>query len=540
MQTSDSASVNLPSQFIAMCRRSMNRPKLADSTGQEMTGGQLLLRTLILRRLLRREVLSDDERYVGILLPPTNAGVLANAALSIDCRVSVNLNYTTSSDVMNDCLKQCGIRHVITSRRVLEKLRERFTIELNAEIVFLEDLKDKVGLVDKAVAAAQAYTMPEAMLKRRLGLDRVKPDDLLTVIFTSGATGQPKGVMLSHRNVGSNVEAVDAIMHLGDDDVLLGVLPFFHSFGYTTTLWTVLTLGPKGIYHYTPLEAREVGKMARRHGATILIATPTFLRSYLRRCEKEDFAKLQVVVAGAEKMPIELAEAFEKTFGVRPIEGYGATELSPIVSGNIPPARTRGNERKGIREGTVGQPLPGIHAKVVDLDTGEDLGVDRSGMLLISGPNVMIGYFGRPELTAEVIRDGWYVTGDVATIDADGFITITGRLARFSKLGGEMVPHLRIEEALTHVLEIPEDELRLVVTAVPDERKGERLVVLHTGLKQPPEDICRQLQAGGLPPLWTPSADSFRQVESIPVLGTGKLDLKRVKEQAAELFRDRQ
>lgn len=525
--------LNLPQQFIAACRAAGSRKKLADSTGMEMTGSELLLRTLVLRRLLRRE-LAPDEQMVGLLLPPSVAGVLANAAVAIDRRVAVNLNYTLSSDVLNDCVAQAGLKHVITSRRVIEKLRERFSIELAVDAIYLEDLKDRVRLTDKLLSAAEAYLLPESLLARRLSLHQVRPGDLLTVIFTSGATGRPKGVMLSHRNVGTNVAAIDAIIHLRDDDVLVGVLPLFHSFGYTVTLWTVLTLGPMGVYHYSPLEAREVGKLAKRHGATILIATPTFLRSYLRRCEPDEFAKLEVVVVGAEKMPIELAEAFEQRFGVRPIEGYGATELSPVVSANIPPKRARPDQPQGLREGTVGRPLPGVKAKVVDLDTNTELEPGRSGMLLVGGSGVMQGYLGRPDLTAEAIRDGWYVTGDVATIDADGYISITGRLARFSKLGGEMVPHLRIEEAINAVLRVPEDDIRAVVTAVPDPRKGERLVVLHTGLDQPPDEICRALAAQGLPPLWVPGADSFIQVESIPVLGTGKLDLKRVRDLAVE------
>ena len=531
-----STDLNLPRKFLRMCRANLRRTKAADSTGTEATGADLLMRSLILRRLFRRGVLGDDERYVGLLLPPSVAAVVANAAVALDRRVAVNLNYTVTSEVLNDCLAQCGVRHVLTSRRVMEKLRERFPLELNTELVYLEDFKAQVTASDKLVAAAQTWLMPVGLLERHLQLDKIAPDDLLTVIFTSGATGRPKGVMLSHRNVGSNVEAFNDILHLRDDDVMLGVLPMFHSFGYTVTLWAVLALRPKGAFHVSPLEAREVGKLCRRHKVTIMVATPTFLRSYLRRCEKEDFAALDVVVVGAEKMPIELAEAFEQAFGVRPVEGYGATELSPVVAVNRPPSRVRGEHQAGVKEGTVGLPLPGVRAKVVDLDTGEDLGVGRSGMLLISGPNVMQGYFGRPELTAEVLRDGWYVTGDVAVIDEEGFIAITGRLARFSKLGGEMVPHIRIEEAITQLLQLPEDEVRVVVTAVPDEKKGERLVVLHTGLSQSPEEICKALQRSGLPALWVPSPDSFRRVETIPLLGTGKLDLKRVKDTAAGLF----
>jgi acyl-[acyl-carrier-protein]-phospholipid O-acyltransferase/long-chain-fatty-acid--[acyl-carrier-protein] ligase len=377
-------------------------------------------------------------------------------------------------------------------------------------------------------------------------LHQVDLDDPMTVIFTSGSTGMPKGVMLSYRNVGSNIEAINRALHLRRDDVLMGILPMFHSFGYTVTLWTVLTLDPKGAYHYTPLEAREVGRLVREHRGTLLIGTPTFLRSYIRRCQPEDFASLEIVVVGAEKMPLDLAESFERKFGVRPVEGYGTTELSPVVSVNIPPSRAASDQDLGVREGTIGCPLPGIEAKVVHLDSGEDLGPNEEGMLLIRGPNVMLGYMNHPEWTAESIRDGWYVTGDVARIDRDGYITITGRQSRFSKIGGEMVPHLRVEEAIGDVLraeqvEPPDDESdaadhQVAVTSLPDEKKGERLIVLHTGIPKDPDDVRRALRDSGLPPLWIPAAENFRQVDEIPILGSGKLDLKALRERAEREF----
>jgi acyl-[acyl-carrier-protein]-phospholipid O-acyltransferase / long-chain-fatty-acid--[acyl-carrier-protein] ligase len=524
--------LTLPRKFLRMCRTNWRRPKIADSTGVELTGGELLVRTMVLRRVLRR-ILAQEEKYVGVLLPPSAGGVAANAALGLDRRISVNLNYTVTSEVMNDCIKQCEIKHVLTSRRVLDRL----DFQLEAEFVFLEDFKDKITLADKLLSFAAARLLPISLLEHQLGLTEDKPDDLLTVIFTSGSTGWPKGVMLTHENVGSNVAAVDEIIRLTKDDVLVGILPFFHSFGYTVTLWTVLSLDPKGIYHYSPLEAREVGKLCRKHGATIMLSTPTFLRSYLRRCEKEDFETMQVLFTGAEKLPVELAEAFEEKFGIRPIEGYGCTELSPIASANIPPGRGTKGQFEGVKEGTIGRPLPGISAKVVDLDSGADIGPNRPGMLLFTGLNVMKGYLNRPDLTMEVLRDGWYVTGDVAEIDEEGFIKITGRISRFSKLAGEMVPHLRIEETLNGVLKLEDaEETKLVVSAVPDPKKGEKIVVLHTGLSLPPEEICRKLAEAGLPPLWIPAPDSFRQVDQIPLLGTGKLDLKGVKDLAIKEF----
>jgi acyl-[acyl-carrier-protein]-phospholipid O-acyltransferase/long-chain-fatty-acid--[acyl-carrier-protein] ligase len=372
------------------------------------------------------------------------------------------------------------------------------------------------------------------VLNRRLGLGENRSDDLLTVIFTSGSTGVPKGVMLTHANVRHNVDAVNQVIRLRHEDAIVGILPFFHSFGYTITLWAVMALDIRGAYHFNPLDARQVGKLVERNKATILLTTPTFLRSYLKRCSQEEFATLDTVVAGAEKLPKELSDAFEKKFGVRPVEGYGTTELSPLVSVNIPPSRSAGVQLDR-REGTVGLPVPGVAARVVDAQ-GQDLGTSKSGMLLITGPNVMKGYLNQPDKTAEVIRDGWYVTGDIAELDDDGFITITGRESRFSKIGGEMVPHLRIEECLQELIGEHEDdehtELKIAVTAIPDEKKGERLIVLHTGLPKTPEQLATGLKAKGLPNLFIPSTDSFIRVESIPVLGTGKLDLRGLRDMA--------
>jgi acyl-[acyl-carrier-protein]-phospholipid O-acyltransferase/long-chain-fatty-acid--[acyl-carrier-protein] ligase len=421
---------------------------------------------------------------------------------------------------------------VLTSRKFMEKMK----LDVPAELVYLEDFKPQVTLGDKLAAAFQARVMPLGMLERRLGLLDVRSDDVLTVIFTSGSTGEPKGVMLTYENVGSNIRAVDEVFRITADDVAVGILPFFHSFGYTASMWLVLALDAAGAYHFSPLDAQQVGKLIGKYKGTVFFAAPTFLRGYVRRCEPSDMKTLDVVVAGAEKLPGDLCDAFEKRFGVRPIEGYGCTELSPVVSVNIPASRSPTGDATGVREGTVGRPLPGVNAKVVDPETHEPLPKGKPGMLLISGPNVMKGYLNKPDLTAEVIRDGWYNTGDLAVLHEEGFIEITGRESRFSKIGGEMVPHIRVEETLARVIGAAEDELKVAVTAVPDERKGERLIVLHTRLEKSPEQICRELGAAGLPNIWIPSPDSFLEVEQIPVLGTGKFDLKGIKEKALQRF----
>ncbi|MCC9657813.1 AMP-binding protein [Rhodopirellula halodulae] len=523
----------LARQVLRAWRRRGGRLQAADTLGTEASGRTLLIRTLALRRCLRREVFSNEEQFVGVLLPPSVGAVAVNVALAADRRVSANLNYTVSSDVMNHCINDLGIQHVLTSDRFMEKL----DIELDAEVVSLDKLKEKVSLADKVIAFLQATVVPKSILEWMLGLHKVKSDDLLTVIFTSGSTGMPKGVQLSNANVSHNVDAVNRAIRLNSEDVVIGILPFFHSFGYSVTLWAAQTLGPAGVYHFNPLDSKQIGKLAEKYKATVLLGTPTFMRGYLRRITPEQFKTLDVAVVGAEKMPADLFDAFEKRFGVRPVEGYGTTEMSPLVSVNIPPSRSAAKHQPDRMEGSVGRPLPGISAKIVSPDDGTELQAGEDGMLLVTGPNVMRGYANREEQTREAVIDGWYSTGDIAHIDDNGFLHITGRLSRFSKIGGEMVPHVRIEEELGKLLSEgdDDDQLRVCVTAVPCERKGERIIVLHLPTEQTPETLREGLKEAGLPNLFIPSADSFYEVEQIPLLGTGKLDLKGSKDLAQEL-----
>ncbi len=527
-----------PRAFLRKCRSCGRREKLADSTGASLSGYKLLIGTLVMRRLLRKHVFAAGEQNIGILLPPSVGASVVNTAVAVDGRVAVNLNYTMSDEVNNYCIRQAGIKHVLTSKRFLEKN----PVTLDAEMVLLEDLREKVGLFDKLAAAFLALCVPMFLLERWLGLTSKSPDDLFTIIFTSGSTGDPKGVMLTYGNVMSNILAVDAVFHISQDDVLLGVLPFFHSFGFTGTFWLVLCLEPKGVYHFNPLDARTIGKLCEQHGVTITMATPTFLRTYLKRCTPEQFSKLDTVITGAEKLPPDLAVEFEKKFGVFPTEGYGTTELSPVASVNVPPHRAGSIERAAAKPGTIGRPLNGVSFRITDPDSGAVLGVGEQGILWIKGPNVMRGYLNQPEKTAEVIRDGWYNTGDMAMVDEEGFITITGRLSRFSKIGGEMVPHIKIENAIAEILEEngsasaeeSDNASPLVaVSAVTDDKKGERIVVLHLPLSVPVDEIIRRLGESGLPNLWLPGRDSFYEVANIPLLGTGKLDLKGVKQLAS-------
>ncbi|MDA8563750.1 MFS transporter [Mariniblastus sp.] len=524
-------------RFITSCKRRKFKTKIADSTQQQETGGSLLTRALVLRRLLRKYVLDASEERVGVLIPPSVGGAIVNLALAVDKRVVINLNYTLSSDLINYCIKNAGLKRVLTTRKVMDKLG----FELECEVVYLEDLKDKVTSADKAICAFHAYAMPSALLHSTLGLNSLKPDDVMTIVYTSGSTGVPKGVMLTQQNIGTNVDGIDAVAQLTPNDCLIGILPFFHSMGYTVTLWTPMACNMSVAYHFNPLDAKIIGKLVEKFKGTVLVATPTFLRSYLRRCTPEQFKSIDIAVAGAERLPPELCQQFEDKFGVRPVEGYGATELSPITAVNVPASRQApSNFQADAKEGTVGRTICNVAAKIIDLDSDEELGPGQSGMLWITGPNVMKGYLDHPEETAKVIKDGWYKTGDVAMLDEDGFIQITGRISRFSKIGGEMVPHVKIEEVLTKFLDdTPDDDSDnhtfAAVTAVPDEKKGERLIVLHVCDKKSVDEMRQSLIDAGLPNLFIPSADSFLHVDTLPVLGTGKLDLKGIQVLAAEL-----
>jgi acyl-[acyl-carrier-protein]-phospholipid O-acyltransferase/long-chain-fatty-acid--[acyl-carrier-protein] ligase len=392
---------------------------------------------------------------------------------------------------------------------------------------------------EKFTALFIARCLPVAWVERVLNDEPTSPgnplDQLATIIFSSGSTGEPKGVMLSHYNVSSNLNQLGQTFAFGGKDKVLGVLPFFHSFGFTGTLALPAVLGIGVVYHPNPLDAKTIGPLVNDHEVTFLLATPTFLQIYMRGCSAEQFGSVRLVAVSAEKLPDRLATAFEEQFGIRPFEAYGCTECSPGVTVNTHDFRAAGFRQVGAKRGKIGHPLPGICVRIVDPenpDPNAPLPLGQSGLLLVRGPNVMLGYLGKPEKTADVLRNGWYTTGDIAALDEDGFIQITDRLSRFSKIGGEMVPHIKVEEKLHELA--GSTEQTFVVTSVADEKKGERLVVLHKLAEDKLQPVLEKLTACDLPNLWKPKADSFVRLEAFPMLGTGKLDLRKVKEVALQ------
>jgi acyl-[acyl-carrier-protein]-phospholipid O-acyltransferase / long-chain-fatty-acid--[acyl-carrier-protein] ligase len=518
-------------QFVRMAARHPFRVCIIDTNNQGKIyryGMVLAAAHLMAGRL--RPLIAED-RMVGLWMPPSMGGALANIALALLGKVSVNLNYTCSPEAVESAIRQCSVRHVLTSRLFTSKLALETP---GIELIYLEDFRKEITTWQRLRALLAVLLLPAFVLDRWvLRLSRHRPDDLATVIFSSGSTGEPKGVMLTHSNLSANAESVIQAIDPGPRDRLLGILPLFHSFGYTVTLWVPLQVGTSLLYHPDPRQAKEIGDLCRIYKVTLLLTTPTFLRFYMRRCQAEDFATLRILMCGAEKLPAALAQEFMDKFGVQPLEGYGCTELSPVAAANVPDWQEGSTRQIGNKPGTIGQPVPGVAARIVDPDTFRLLPAGQEGLLLIYGANVMKGYLGRADSTRDAIHDGWYITGDIAKFDEDGFITITDRLARFSKIGGEMVPHQRIEDEIHHLLGT--NERICVVTAVPDPRRGERLVVLHTPLNGVDKNqLCHDLGERGMPNLWLPSPRDFFQVQELPLLGTGKVDLKRVRQIALE------
>ncbi len=517
-------------RFLRTAKRRWMAPCVADSTGTKLTFGRTLVGSLVLARWFRKRLSPD--RMVGVLLPASVAGVLVNVALLFAGKVPVNLNFTAGQESMESAIKQCGIMTIVTSRAFLAKAK----LAERDGMVFVEDIIKTITAFEKALTAALCYILPARALEWIHGARGSDPHAVATVMFTSGSTGVPKGVMLSHHNLLSNVEAVAQVLWISRQDKIVGVLPFFHSFGLTGALWIPLVCGIGAVYHANPLDAKSIGRMVSAHRATVLISTPTFCQAYIRACTAEEFSSLRHVIVGAEKLPDSVAGAFKEKFGLDLLEGYGCTEMGPVVSVNVADFAHWGLRQTGHKPGTVGHPVPGVAAKVVDPDTGETLPQDAQGLLLVKGPGRMLGYLANPEKTAEALRDDWYVTGDIAAIDEDGFIRITDRLARFSKIGGEMVPHLKVEEAVSRVPGVK----GCAVTSLPDARKGERLVVLYTGAERAtPEAVWKALSHTELPTLWLPKQENVYRLDDLPMLATGKIDLRKVKLMAAERVANR-
>lgn len=506
---------------------------LVDRTAarREFSGATLLALSWALASELKRR---SHARRIAIVLPPGVAAAVANLGCLLADKVPVNLNFSLGREQALSCLRRAEADLVVTAGAFRSKLAEKFPDFPWGDQVF--DVAEFLQAAPRAGLAARLAAircLPISWTLALMGAPVSGGETEAALLFTSGSSGQPKGVRLSHRNILANLRQIEDADILPDDAVLLSNLPVFHSFGFTIGLWYCLSRAPRLVTLPSPLDAAAAVKAVKEEQVTVVVGTPTFLRPYLRRATAEDLATLEWAVVGAEKCPADLAEGFAAQLATPMLEGYGITETSPVLSVNVPDradAGAPGGLWVGNVRGSVGRPLMGIAVRFRDPSSGDLLPGGQTGLLEVRGANVFCGYLDPAQTAQAMTPDGWYRTGDLARLDDDGFLHLAGRLSRFSKIGGEMVPHGTIEEVLRKVMGGPESgEPKVAVASTTDPLKGEQLVVLHTEELEV-EMIRGALAAEGLTNLWIPKV--FKKVPAIPILGTGKLDLNKLRELA--------
>lgn len=484
-----------------------------DADGRELTYNDLVKASFALGHALKAG--TEKGEAVGVLLPTGAGAIISFFAISAYGRVPAMLNFTAGERALKAACQACKAKRIVTAHRFIElgELQDlEAELKKDHELIYLEDVRENLSLGDK-LAAAVGMVMPSLV---RAHPD---PDSAAVYLFTSGTEGDPKGVVLSHANLLANVEQVRDHIKIYPTDLVFNPLPTFHCFGLTGGVLVPLGLGVPAICHPTPLQAKTIVKRIAETKATILFATDTFMNQYARAADPDDLSSLRFAVCGAERVKDETRSALRRRFNVEIVEGYGLTEAAPVLSVNQP---------ENNRPGTVGQLLPGCEARLVPVE-----GIDDGGQLHIRGPNIMKGYI-RPSapLQLEAPEGGWHDTGDIVSIDEDGFIRIRGRVKRFAKLGGEMVSLAVVENCATSLWP---DSMH-AAAAIPDKRKGEQVILLTDDAKADRADLVAFARNHGISELAIPR--KIIHVESIPVLGTGKTDYGTVQKTVEALMAD--
>lgn len=470
-----------------------------------------------------------NKKRVGIILPPGPGGLIANLAVIFAGKVPVNLNFTASKAAIDSAIAQADLDKFITADPFVRKMAS-FPWPPNRDLIFIERV---LPSLKKSITrwVILSKVLPVAALAKLVGIKKQGDHEEAILLFTSGSSGEPKGVPLSHRNVLANVCQFGTRLSLPEGSHILGSLPLFHSFGCTVTLWYPVIEGVNLVTYPSPLETKRLAELIDEYSIILLLSTPTFLRGFMRRVKAEQLSALKLVVTGAEKLPLSLANTFHEKFGIMPQEGYGLTETSPATNVNLPELEAVNGTPTILssRQGSVGPFLPGIAVKLTDPSNDQPIPVDQSGIIWLKGSNIFPGYLNNPEKSNEVLENDWFKTGDVGRLDDDGMLHIEGRISRFSKIGGEMVPHETVEAAVNHAMGLDEEtERKIAIVGVPDEKKGESIILLSTiygvSLHQECIDLRYRLLDQGLPSLWCPKL--IIPVEEIPVLASGKLDIK--------------
>jgi len=521
---------HLAEECVRGLKRRIFSTAVIDGTDHtELSRGKLLGAAAAFSRYLQKGF--ADER-IAIVLPASKGSMVANLAVTLANKVPVDLNFTMGRAANESCCRRANLRVAISATAFTERIKD---FPWPERILKLDEV---LPSMKRQIVFwwIMSLLLPTRLLLRVLNIPKKGGQAEAVLLFTSGTTGDPKGVVVSHRNVVGNVSQFRVLLDAKKTDAILGSLPFFHTFGSTVTLWYPLIEGVRLVTYPNPLDAAKCAALIEQYNLTFLLATPTFLRLYLRKAEPQQLRTLRLIIAGAEKLPLDLAGHFEERFHKKIFEGYGLTETAPVVSVNLPdmePAKPGEHLQPSSRLGSVGRLAPGMAAEIRDPDTEQKLSLFQTGMLWLRGVNIFEGYLHDPKRTAEVLHDGWLKTGDIGRFDEDGFLYIEGRLSRFSKIGGEMVPHETIETKIIELLGLAgRDERPIAVMGVQDQAKGEALVLL-SAVDIDTEKLREKLHEAGVPNLWIPR--NVRRVDSIPVLASGKLDLKKCHELVTEM-----
>ena len=467
-------------------------------------------------------------------MPSTSAGILANMTVLALGKTLVNLNYTAPAEAFKHMLEAANIKTVITSKQFITRLNAR-GIETDAllndmNVIMLEDLKAKLSKPKMFGYLLCATCLPFCLLKYFV-CNKAKADDTAAILFSSGSEGLPKGVELTHKNIVANVKQAACVLNLRANDKVLGSLPLFHAFGFTVTSIMPLLVGTPVVFTPDPTDALAVGRAIASYDVTILCGTSTFLNLYSRHPKVKNlmFESLRLVISGAEKLSMTVRDQFKDKFNIDVFQGYGSTETAPIASFNLPDILLKDDwhVQLGNKIGTVGLAVPGTTFKIVDPSTFKTLPINEAGMLLIAGPQVMKRYLNNPDKTNDVIKelDGrrWYVTGDKAQLDEDGFLTIVDRYSRFAKVGGEMISLTAVENAIAPLIANHE----IVVMNAEDEKKGERLILFVAADSLDTDQLMSAIRASDMNSLWIPK--EIRVIPEIPKLGSGKTNYTGLK-----------
>jgi acyl-[acyl-carrier-protein]-phospholipid O-acyltransferase / long-chain-fatty-acid--[acyl-carrier-protein] ligase len=518
--------------YEALCSlaKKPGRVVLIDRSGEQrhvIKAGMLLAVSALLAKHWKRII---PGKRVGVVLPPGVLGFFANLSLFLAGKIPVNLNFTAGRSSIQHAIDRAEIETILSVGALRSRLVDFPWTENVVDILTLVKSLPKSKI---AAHLASVYVLPGPMLAKIWNVARLGGDKEAALLFTSGSDGAPKGVVLTHKNLLSNINQIFETRLLPSTERMMAVLPIFHSFGFTVTMIFPLVYPIEVVTYFTPLEVRKIGQIIHEEQVTVMIGAPTFLRPYMTRVEPYELASLKYTVGGAEKTPEGFHEAWIERFGSYYLEGYGLTETAPVVSANLPKHACREGGQELARRNTVGKALPGMKVRIVNPETAEVLPIGETGIVELAGPNIFAGYLGEPEKTSQILINGWLRTGDLGRLDQDGFLYIDGRLSRFSKIAGEMVPHGTIETGLSESYKVHNYEERtFAVTAIADETKGEALVLLTTKEVDVGE-VREHMIERGFPNLWVPR--HIVLVEKIPSLASGKLDLKGCKQLAEEM-----